>query len=100
MNYSSIPSIKDASTGVRYYPNLKYPEIPLSESDVYIITVFGDRLDILADHYYSNVDDAWIISTANQLPGDSLFFPPGTQLRIPINITPIKGDFNKLNNLN
>lgn len=99
MNYSSIPITKDPITGVRYYPNLKYPEIPLSESDIYIISVFGDRLDVLSDYYYGTTDDLWIISTANGLPGDSLFIVPGTQIRIPTNTTQIKNSFNKLNNL-
>ena len=100
MNYSNIPSIVDTETGIRYYPNLKYPEIPLSANDIYIISVFGDRLDDICNFYYKNMEDVWIISTANGLPGDSLFVTPGTQLRIPSDITYIKNAFNVLNNLN
>jgi phage tail protein X len=95
-----MPSLKDIYTGVRYYPSLKYPEIPLSETDIYIITVFGDRLDIFADHYYGTTDDSWIISTANGLSGSSIFFEPGTQLRIPTDTITIKNNFNQLNGLN
>lgn len=100
MDYNSIPSLKDSKTGRRYYPGLKYPTIPLSENDVYTIAVFGDRLDVISDHYYGNMDDAWIISTANGLIGDSLFFEPGFQIRIPTNVAEIKNEFIKLNNLN
>lgn len=100
MNYSSVPVIKDPATGIRMYPNLKYPEIPLRESDIYTIAVFGDRLDVLSDHYYGNTEDAWIISVANGLPGDSLFFTPGNQIRIPTDVTSIKNAFNVLNGLN
>jgi hypothetical protein len=100
MNYNSIPALKDAETGRRYYPCLKYPVIPLSESDIYTIAVFGDRLDVLSDHYYGNTDDAWIISTANGLAGDSLFFTPGSQIRIPMDVISVKDAFNRLNNLN
>ena len=100
MNYSNIQVLKDAASGRRYYPSIKYPEIPLSETDIYITTVFGDRLDIIADHYYNTADDVWILSTANGFAGDSLFCSPGTQLRIPTNIIPIKNALNKLNSLN
>lgn len=100
MNYNNVPVLKDDRSGVRYYPNLKYPIIPLSENDIYTIAVFGDRLDVLADHYYGNVEDAWIISTANGLSGTSLFFTPGDQIRIPTDTIAIKDAFNRLNNLN
>ena len=30
----------------RYYKALKYPEIPLSIEDIYVITTSGDRLDL------------------------------------------------------
>lgn len=99
MNYNSATILRDAETGIRYYKAFKYPEIPLSETDIYIITAFGDRLEALSNHYYGNTDDAWIISVANGLPGDSLFFTPGTQLRIPTDTTPIKNSFNTLNGL-
>lgn len=99
MEYSNLPVMYDSESGVRYYNNLKYPEIPRSETDVYIITVIGHRLDVLSDHYYSNTGDSWIISTANGLSGDSMFFTPGTHLRIPTNTTTVKNDFNTLNNL-
>lgn len=100
MDYSNIPILKDSVTGKRYYKNLKYPVIPLSVNDIYTIAVFGDRLDVLADHYYGNSSDAWIISTANGLPGDSLFLTPGAQIRIPTDVIGIKDNFNRLNNLN
>lgn len=99
MNYNGVPILKDVS-GKRYYISLKYPEIPLSENDIYIITVYGDRLDVISNQYYKNTEDAWIISTANGLYGDSLFFTPGTQLRIPTDIIRIKNNFNVLNHLN
>ena len=99
MNYTDVRILKDVYTGRRYYENVKYPTIPLSEFDIYIETVFGDRLDVIADDYYNNSGDYWIISVANGLPGDSLFVTPGTQLRIPTDIESIKEAFNRLNNI-
>lgn len=99
MDYSNVKILKDTFTGRRYYESVKYPQIPLSEFDIYIETVFGDRLDMIANDYYNNAGDYWIIVAANGLIGDSLSVPPGTQLRIPTDVTSIKAAFNKLNNL-
>ena len=96
--YSGAVILK-TDTGKRYYKRLKYPSIPLSTQDIYIITVDGDRLDQISEDYYNNTDDYWILVAANQLPGDSLFITPGTQLRIPTNTTEIKRLFNQLNGL-
>ena len=40
----------------RYYKALKYPEIPLSINDIYLITTTGDRLDLLANQFYKDVE--------------------------------------------
>ena len=74
------------------YSKSKTPEIPLNSSDIYAITIVGDRLDNLAHQFYKDVDLWWIISTAN--PGiirrDSLNLKPGIEIRIPIDISSIK----------
>ncbi len=97
MRYENITILKDSGTGKRYYRGVKYPSIPYSDNDVYIITVFGDRLDVLAQEYYGNISDYWILQCANNLPGDSIFVAPNTQLRIPLNIISIKQSYNVLN---
>ena len=98
MRYDSQDILKDNITGKRYYKALKYPSIPLSENDIYIISVFGDRLDILSYQYYNNVEDYWIIAIANNFSGESIFIPPGTQVRIPTDTVEVKKLFNDLNN--
>jgi len=97
MRYENITILKDQETGKRYYRGVKYPAVPYSDTDIYIISVFGDRLDLLAQDYYGDISDYWIIQCANNLPGDSIFVEPNTQLRIPINIIPIKQAYNALN---
>lgn len=83
-----------------YIGNVKYPKIPLSFEDIYVITNSGDRFDLLANQYYNNPDLWWIISIANPfLAQDSYFIPVGTQLRIPQNISNILNEYNKLNNI-
>lgn len=99
MRYQGIPVLKDPATGKRYYKAPKYPDVPYRDSDIYIISSFGDRLDVMAYDYYKTVEDYWIITIANNLPGDSIFVTPGTQLRIPQEINSIKQEYNRLNNI-
>ncbi len=95
--YQNIPIVK-TDTGKRHYVNSKYPEVPLSLSDIYVITNEGDRLDLLAFQYYSDSSSWWIISISNpNLPQNSLYLSPGTQLRIPLNYADILASYNSLN---
>jgi hypothetical protein len=41
-------TLKFTSSGKRYYKSKIYPNIPFSETDVYVITTIGDRLDLIA----------------------------------------------------
>ena len=83
----------------KIYRALKYPKIPLSIEDIYIITTDGDRLDLLANQFYQDVDMWWIIATAN--PGvvkrDTFNLKPGLEIRIPTNIQGIMQNFESLN---
>ena len=69
----------------RYFKYIKYPNIPLSVNDIYAVTVEGDRLDLIADQFYNDVDLWWIITTANPdiIRRDSFNLKPGLQIRIP-----------------
>jgi len=73
-----------------YYKNKYYPNIPLSESDVYVITTVGDRLDSLAFSYYSDATLWWVIAMANNNATKGALYPtPGTQLRIPTDLNEV-----------
>jgi hypothetical protein len=96
--YQYIRIEKNPETKVRYYRDSKYPTIPLSENDIYVITVDGDRYDLLASQYYGDESLWWIISIANSLlPQNSIFIPVGTQIRIPQNVNGILKSYNNLN---
>jgi hypothetical protein len=69
--------------GGRYMTNPVYPEIKPSSEDFYVITTAGDRFDILAQQFYSDVHLWWIIASANNMFNGSLAIPIGVQLRIP-----------------
>jgi hypothetical protein len=104
--YASIRTSKTTDDNIRsigiVYDNTNfYPEIPLDPNDIYVITDFGDRLDLLANQFYKDVTLYWIIAAANPdaVSFDSLFITQGTQLRIPTNINAVLNSYNQLNSL-
>jgi hypothetical protein len=80
--YQPIRIIKADSKPI--YQTTKYPEVPLSDNDIYVYTTRGDRYDTLALSYYSDPSLWWIISSANPtIIQNSLTPPYGSQIRIP-----------------
>ena len=100
MNRLRNQEVKINNNKKRYFKYVKYPEIPVDISDVYIITKIGERLDLLAYQYYRDSDLWWVIIKANpnKLRRDSFFMPVGIQIRIPIDIENIITSFEKYNN--
>ena len=95
--YKNIDTLKSPE-GIRYYKNVLYPQIPLSENDIYVITGEGDRLDLLANQFYGDSTLWWVISISNKdINKGSMYLSPGLQLRIPQNISNIISRYNKLN---
>ena len=90
-----------ANIGARYYVTNSYPEIPLKANDVYAITEFGDRLDILANLFYGDSSLYWVIASANpdSVPNDSLSLKGGIQLRIPADINSVLNNYSIVNSL-
>ncbi len=98
--YSNITVISDPKEngGAHFYATTFYPKVPLSESDIYVLTEQNDRLDTLADQFFGDPGLWWIISSANsKLPQNSLHLPAGTQLRIPNNPGQVINLYNKMN---
>ena len=97
MRYDNKTILKTAQ-GKPYYRGKQYPNIPLSENDLYIITTIGDRLDYLAYIHYLDSELWWVIASANNnVTKGSLFPIPGTQLRIPANINDVLSQFDNFN---
>jgi hypothetical protein len=94
--YQNIPQIKINNKPV--YRTVRYPEIPLSENDIYVTTTQGDRFDVLALKYYQDESLWWVISIANEsLLQNTLIIPEGIQLRIPSNLSKIINDYKRIN---
>lgn len=95
--YSNIQS-QLRYDGKRVYKSVIYPIIPLSITDIQIISNEGDYLDTLAYKYYGDPTLYFIIALANPGLGKGRFsIPVGTILRIPIDVNSIINNFNNLN---
>jgi len=84
--FKKIPASYTAA-GTGYKRNVIYPDIPLNENDVYVLSQYGDRYDSLALEFYKDSELWWIISSANNYQKGSLNITPGVQLRIPADKT-------------
>lgn len=82
--YSRIPVVRTLESQVRRYLTVKYPEIPLGNTDLYVYTTQGSRYDIMAQNYYGDSSLWWVIARSNTFQSlDSIYPQIGVQLRIP-----------------
>jgi phage tail protein X len=88
---NKVQKLKD---GRQVYRTKIYPNIPLTDTDMYIVTQEGDRLDTLAYQYYGDQSLWWIIATANNIHDASFAVENGTILRVPQNYLEIINNFN------
>lgn len=95
--YQYTNTLTAKNTKKKYLGSVIYPKIKPTNDDLYIISEAGDRLDILASKYYGDKTLWWIIATANNLNDASLSITPGTQMRIPSNLSVILSDLEKIN---
>ena len=80
--YSNIPTILKTGKG-RVYDSVLLPNIDATDSDIVVITVQGDRLDLLANEYYGDSTMWWVIALKNNLTDIDLTMQGGIKLRIP-----------------
>lgn len=97
--YSFTGKRKDKETQNRIYDSTLYPRIDARNTDIVVMVKAGTRrLDLLAWKYYKSPTLWWVISQANNLPGDTMFVESGKKIRIPIHIEDILRDMDMLNN--
>ena len=75
---SNILRNKDGKSFVR---TTMYNEIPESNNDIWVISQYGDRLDLLAHQFYGDASLWWVLAKANKL--SFLKLPIGASVRIP-----------------
>jgi hypothetical protein len=82
--YSRIPIRQTPENQIKRYSTVKYPEIPLGNSDLYVYITQGNRYDIMAQNYYGDSSLWWVIARSNTFQSlDSIYPSVGAQLRIP-----------------
>ena len=81
---------KEGSVEVVSKTTTLYDIIPESDNDTYVISQYGDRLDLLAYQYYGDTSLWWYIAKANGLK--VMVIPTGTSLRIPGSTQYAKGN--------
>ena len=80
--YQDLLIIKDQN-GRRKFKTTFIPYFDKSDNDIYVITDPSDRLDLLANQFYSDSTGWPIIATANNLGQGTLNVEAGIQIRIP-----------------
>ena len=83
--YNNIKLSRSKRTDKRYkslkkYNTAIYSKVPESDTDIFIITQEGDRLDLLAAQFYKNPSLWWFIAQTNNI--NTMNVEPGTSLRI------------------
>jgi hypothetical protein len=59
------------------------PQVSTTSGDVFILSRFGDRLDIYAYQFYNDASLWWYIAQANNLGKGTWYIKPGTVIRVP-----------------
>ena len=88
MRYDNAKILRDRD-GNRYFRPTIVPNIPLQDSDIFMVPRVGDRFDTLAQKYYGDSTLWWIIAKANELSNGKLALDPNQKIRIPMNIDAI-----------
>ena len=70
------------NNSVDRYTTTIYEKVPERNSDIFILTQEGDRLDNLANEFYGNPNLWWFIAQTNNI--STMNVPANTSLRIPV----------------
>ena len=82
--YATTKQIKDKNRSRKAETTI-ISTTPPTDSDIYINVTTPERLDLLANQFYNDATQWWIIAAANGLGKGTLFTPENIILRIPIN---------------
>lgn len=95
--YTNSEVLKRKDSKKQYLESTIYPIVKASDTDLYIISEKGDRLDLLANKYYGDQTMWWIIATANNINDATFYVEPGIQLRIPTDTAKVLSDLQNIN---
>ncbi len=95
--YTNSEKLQTKGSKKQYLESTIYPIVKASDTDLYIISEKGDRLDLLANKYYGDQTMWWIIATANNINDATFYVEPGIQLRIPTDTAKVLTDLQNIN---
>ena len=78
--YSDITKISEK--GISRLGTADLPVVEENNSDVLLITVDGDRCDLISQQYYGTTEFWWFIASVNNLSANNI--EAGTQVRVPV----------------
>ena len=81
--------VKKDRDGKNYYSAKIIRGIPLSDGDLFVFPVDGDRFDTLAQRYYNDSNLWWIIAKANNMIDGTMGLDPEKRVRVPLDIEKI-----------
>ena len=71
------------------YDTTYYASVPKRNTDIYVVTQKGDRLDNLAFQFYGDSQLWWFIARVNHIK--TMNVDEGVSLRIPVSINEAEG---------
>lgn len=77
--------IKKLKNGILVKNTTIYHKIPDRDDDMLVMSIDGDRFDLLANQYYGDPSLWWYIAKANDMKFNNI--PAGVKLRIPMSIS-------------
>ncbi len=83
MNKYQTDVIIDTSKNIPYYQTVLLSDVPSETVPFYYTARGNERLDILANRFYKNSKQWWVIAKANNLANGTISVPDGTKLFIP-----------------
>jgi hypothetical protein len=78
-----IDRYKYTKQEMKRYNTAVISDFDYQETDYYIFSREGDRLDALAFQFYQDPSLWWVIANANNIGKGSFAISPGLQIRIP-----------------
>ena len=90
--YRNTKTVRDDDKILKYETTV-YKKVPEANTDIYVITQSGDRLDSLANQFYGDAKLWWFIAHTNNI--NTMNLEAGVRLRISLDLEKAQGLLDK-----
>ena len=90
--YRNTKTVRDDDKIIKYETTI-YKKVPEANTDIYVITQSGDRLDSLANQFYGDAKLWWFIAHTNNI--NTMNLEAGVRLRISLDLEKAQGLLDK-----